>query len=1169
MAQLNDLLVLGNSNLLGDANIFGALGIYGGLDIGGNVSIRGTLNVDEVATFSKNVGITGNLTTNGTLSVVGTSTLTGKLTANGGIATTSITASGTVAITQNLAVAGNTSLGGETSDKIEITGVTTISGPVSITGNVGIVGNTSHNGIVYFANGTTYYINNAATGNLNALTLNNTTDSTATTNGALIVKGGVGIAKQLRVAGNTTLSGTLTVTGATTLNNTTDSSSTSTGALIVKGGVGIAQQLRVGGNTTLTGNLTVNSGTVTIHKDTSIANDYPAKLTFSIKQTDNNITTASAYIAVYDDHDAYTYGTNMVITSPSALIIGGGESASAFYTNVVKGAASEATYITSDSNIQFFTNCNTIGNRVGINLDTSRQFYPILSAAGSAGSLGTDNYYWANAYLGTTHFKSGHIYLEGSNASSSTGNTTQLVFGTSSTNHVVLSANNNALVINPTTSTTTNQIVLYLDTQSLFPSGINATAASAFGGAVSIGGAVSMGGALTFTGTTTESSQIHFNRTNNPSYFTCGTGGYYCFIPNGQSAGTAASDLIVADGAVYPGTTNVTTLGTSNYKWSNVYATTFTGALSNALSVNGKSYNGSSAITVGTIGVAYGGTGKTSLDSGKALIGAGTSAVTLRSITNNTSKTAVTASTNLVTANTLYYHSGNSNLTTVGTISSGTWQGTSIKVGYGGTGTTTAPTQGGIIYGSSTTAYGCTAAGTSGYLLQSNGTSAPSWINATNTNTASTIVKRDSSGNFSAGTITATLDGNASTSSRWQTAIVFDGMSLRGDAARYSYGTCSTPAATVAKTVACTGFVLVTGSEITVKFTVSNTAANPTLNVNSTGAKAIYYNGAAITASYLAANKTYTFRYNGTQYDLVGDINAPVDTSYKDAVQCLTAGGTAAKVGTASYYNLSNNRYFFVMIANANTYAGAITLNINSSGAKTIYINGSVSSSSNYTLPAGLYHVYYNGSYYYFRTNSTYLDGCFTRSYINATTSNTNYYLIGATGTGDQSLYRAYNSSGTKNTAGVYFNGSSGVLYGAAWNDYAEFRQCKELFNPGNVVFENGDDTLSISTKRMQRGCSIVSDTFGFAIGETDQAKCPIAVSGRVLAYPYESLDEFKNHIGYAVCSGPNGTVSIMTEEEERNYPTCIIGIISAVPEYSTWGPNNIKVNNRVWIKIK
>lgn len=67
---------------------------------------------------------------------------------------------------------------------------------------------------------------------------------------------------------------------------------------------------------------------------------------------------------------------------------------------------------------------------------------------------------------------SGHIYLGGSNASSSTGNTTQIVFGTSSTNHVALSANNNALVINPTTASTTNQIVLYLDSPSVIPSGI-------------------------------------------------------------------------------------------------------------------------------------------------------------------------------------------------------------------------------------------------------------------------------------------------------------------------------------------------------------------------------------------------------------------------------------------------------------------------------------------------------------------------------------------------------------------------------------------------------------------------------------------------------------------------------------------------------------------------
>lgn len=50
---------------------------------------------------------------------------------------------------------------------------------------------------------------------------------------------------------------------------------------------------------------------------------------------------------------------------------------------------------------------------------------------------------------------------------------------------------------------------------------------------------------------------------------------------------------------------------------------------------------------------------------------------------------------------------------------------------------------------------------------------------ATNSNTASKIVKRDASGNFSAGTITATLSGNASTASKLATART---ISATGDA---------------------------------------------------------------------------------------------------------------------------------------------------------------------------------------------------------------------------------------------------------------------------------------------------------------------------------------------------------------------------------------------------
>lgn len=50
--------------------------------------------------------------------------------------------------------------------------------------------------------------------------------------------------------------------------------------------------------------------------------------------------------------------------------------------------------------------------------------------------------------------------------------------------------------------------------------------------------------------------------------------------------------------------------------------------------------------------------------------------------------------------------------------------------------------------------------------------------NATNANTASTIVSRDASGNFSAGTITAALSGNATTASTLQTART---ITLNGD----------------------------------------------------------------------------------------------------------------------------------------------------------------------------------------------------------------------------------------------------------------------------------------------------------------------------------------------------------------------------------------------------
>jgi hypothetical protein len=84
------------------------------------------------------------------------------------------------------------------------------------------------------------------------------------------------------------------------------------------------------------------------------------------------------------------------------------------------------------------------------------------------------------------------------------------------------------------------------------------------------------------------------------------------------------------------------------------------------------------------------------------------------------------------------------------------------------------------------------------------------------------------------------------------------------------YGVCSTAAATAAKTVDCQGFKLETGASVKVKFTYTNTASSPTLNVASTGAKSIYSGGSAIAAGMLVADTVIEFVYDGTNYNMMG-----------------------------------------------------------------------------------------------------------------------------------------------------------------------------------------------------------------------------------------------------------------------------------------------------------
>lgn len=114
---------------------------------------------------------------------------------------------------------------------------------------------------------------------------------------------------------------------------------------------------------------------------------------------------------------------------------------------------------------------------------------------------------------------------------------------------------------------------------------------------------------------------------------------------------------------------------------------------------------------------------------------------------------------------------------------------------------------------------------------------------------------------------------HAQLADKLQTPRFINGISFDGSSNVVSYGVCYSEAETVDKEVECNNFVLSYGAEITVKFDITNTAENPTLNVNRTGAKPIYYRGAAISPPYLATSRTYLFRYNGEEYEVVGDIS--------------------------------------------------------------------------------------------------------------------------------------------------------------------------------------------------------------------------------------------------------------------------------------------------------
>lgn len=143
---------------------------------------------------------------------------------------------------------------------------------------------------------------------------------------------------------------------------------------------------------------------------------------------------------------------------------------------------------------------------------------------------------------------------------------------------------------------------------------------------------------------------------------------------------------------------------------------------------------------------------------------------------------------------------------------------------------------------------------------------------------------------------------------------------------------------------------------------------------------------------------------------------------------------------------------------------------------------------------------------------------------------------------------------------GIYIT-SNGVLHGGAWNDYAENRRCTSG-DVGEVVCEQGNGTLILSTEKLQPLPYVISDTYGMLIGNKGDEYKPVAVTGRVLVKVNCPVK-----VGDVLCADKDGCATVMTRGEVANYPDRILGIVSEIPTYDTW--NDVEINNRVWITIK
>lgn len=303
------------------------------------------------------------------------------------------------------------------------------------------------------------------------------------------------------------------------------------------------------------------------------------------------------------------------------------------------------------------------------------------------------------------------------------------------------------------------------------------------------------------------------------------------------------------------------------------------------------------------------------------------------------------------------------NITTVGTISSGTWNGSVVGMTYGGTGANITPVNGGVVY-SNAANMAVTAAGTSGQYLKSAGAATPTWSSILLGDLKSSVA-----GNLFPGTgcsTNETLTYSSGTDSFSCVAI--------------SIG--KVRAATTANVVIATGGLLTIDGVVTVagdRVLLKNqtAAAENGVYVVSAGAwtratdldtwtEAIGYKvqvsegtvwaGMSFSSAALASGTIGTTSYYwNTSGSAIGD-----GSNYNTA-----NGLNALSAATTGYYNVAGGAYALLVntTGNSNTANGYKTLYANTSGTQNTAIGNQAllaNATNSYNTAVGSYALYSN-----------------------------------------------------------------------------------------------------------------------------------------------------------------------------------------------------------------